>query len=420
MASSEITVAIRSREEVQQALLECVTRKVVDLFGSDLSALILTGSLARGEGSLIRRRDGWEVLGDAEFLVILRDGAKLISDPEFGRVGRQMTRELKELGIACHLDLSAAHVDYFQKMRPHIFAYELRSCGRTLWGDAKVIKSIPAFAAGEIPREDAWRLLCNRIIEQLRIVRRLYSDEQDSWEQTVYVCNKFLLDLGTSLLVFLDQYEPTYQLRAEKIEQLARDGTAARLPFSLAEFSRRVRELTAIKLRPELDRSLGESDLSPQARRDAALSRWLEAVPYARALWEWEVALLVGAEPEGSSAADPWRKLLRAQPAAEKLRGWLYLFSNPEFHFTARQLPRWARHLPTASPRYLTYVAASRLYFSLPGILRDDNGAGAAGLAEVRNLLPLVRSADRRDCQWGNLCEEVVWIYEQFLTRTRH
>ena len=245
------------------------------------------------------------MLGDAEFLVILRDGAKLISDPEFGRVGRQMTRELKELGVVCHLDLSAAQVDYFQKMRPHIFAYELRSCGRTLWGDAKIIESIPAFAAGEIPREDAWRLLCNRIIEQLRIVRRLYSDEQDSWKQTVYVCNKFLLDLGTSLLVFLDQYEPTYQLRAEKIEQLARNGAAARLPFSPAEFSRRVRELTAIKLRPELDPSLGELDLSPQAQRDAALSRWLEAVPYARALWEWEVALLAGAEPGGVQRGGP-------------------------------------------------------------------------------------------------------------------
>ena len=333
MASSEITVAIKSREEVQQAFLECVTRRVVDLFGSDLSALILTGSLARGEGSLIRRRDRWEVLGDAEFLVILRDGAKLISDPEFGRVGRQMTRELKELGVVCHLDLSAAQVDYFQKMRPHIFSYELRSCGRTLWSDAKVIESIPAFAAGEIPREDAWRLLCNRIIEQLRIVRRLYSDEQDSWEQTVYVCNKFLLDLGTSLLVFLDQYEPTYQLRAEKIEQLARNGAAARLPFSPAEFSRRVRELTAIKLRPELDPSLGEFDLSPQAQRDAALSRWLEAVPYARALWEWEVALLAGAEPGGSSAADPWRKLLRVRRQRSSADGCIF---SPTRSFISR------------------------------------------------------------------------------------
>ncbi len=420
MATREIITAVTSREEVEQVLFDFVTRQIVDRFGKELLALFLTGSLARGEGSLIHRENGWQVLGDAEFLAIFGDGAKLISDQEFDRIGQQIARDLKGLGITCRLDLSAAHLDYLQKMRPHIFAYELRSSGKTLWGDPELIEAIPSFSATQIPREDAWRMFCNRIIEQLRTLAVVHAGSPVDIEDAIYSCNKFFLDLATSLLIFLNEYEPTYQLRAEKISRLAQVRGGKGAPFPLAKFARRVTELTAIKLRPELDPVMNRNAASRRSLRDEWLFRWLEAVPYARALWEWEVSALVGGLQPDQDSTELARRLLRKQSVGEKMRGWFYVFSNPEFRFGFRDLPQLARCVWTGSPRYLTYVAASQLYFSMPSLLDGAGRTGAVRPLQQRPLLPVYRYGNNGALERDTICQEIVWNYENFLTRTRH
>jgi hypothetical protein len=44
------------------------------------------------------------------------------------------------------LDLSAVKPRYFTSLRPHMYAYELRHCGQTVWGDGGAAESIPEFA----------------------------------------------------------------------------------------------------------------------------------------------------------------------------------------------------------------------------------------------------------------------------------
>lgn len=71
------------------------------------------------------------------------------------------------------------------------------------------------------------------------------------------------------------------------------------------------------------------------------------------------------------------------------------------------------------SPRYLTYVAGSLLYFSLPAVLEKEEKTVRAVVEKSRKLLPAIRQSGRQPVSWLDACQEVVWNYESFLVRTR-
>ena len=61
---------------VELSIREEATRYFRDRYGGDLRALILTGSMARGEETIVERDGVQRVLGDAEFLLIFHDSAR--------------------------------------------------------------------------------------------------------------------------------------------------------------------------------------------------------------------------------------------------------------------------------------------------------------------------------------------------------
>ena len=193
--------------------------------------------------------------------------------------------------------------------RPHITC-ELHCCGRVVCGDDNPLQLIPAFPASAIDREDAWRLLANRIIECLELSPTLPGEQSAATEELHYRTVKLFLDMATSLLVFLHAYEPTYAGRAQKLRQLAEQDEQAVLPFVLKNFAGRVDECTRWKI----SGGGGAWNSVPEIFR--------EALDYARRLWQWELAKLTAtaaeASPEMLFAAAAAR-----QSAWEKIRGWL-------------------------------------------------------------------------------------------------
>jgi len=158
-----VTVPQIETAAAQQALWEVVAEACAGEFGSSLQAVILTGSLARGEGTFVEDSEGCRLLGDAEFLLILRAGSRLPREQAVNRVATRIARQLLERGVRGRVELSPAHPSYLRKLRPHIFAYELRACGQVVWGDPGILSLTPVFSPAAIPLEDGWRLLANRV-----------------------------------------------------------------------------------------------------------------------------------------------------------------------------------------------------------------------------------------------------------------
>src|SRR5437899_5753955 len=155
------------READSSLICAVVAEACADALAPQLRTLILTGSLAREEGTFRPAESGTVLLGDAEFLLLFHDQFPLPPAARVAALESVVEARLQREGLRAEVELSPCHSRYLRSLEPHMLAYELRVCGRTVGGDPDVLSLVPSFSCGSIPREDAWRLLCNRLIEQL-------------------------------------------------------------------------------------------------------------------------------------------------------------------------------------------------------------------------------------------------------------
>lgn len=381
---------------------------VLERFRPQLRAIVLTGSMARGEGTFIKRPDGWETLGDCEMVLIFESHQPLPAMRQVTDVQAEIERQLKRRGIACSVGMSPVHPSYLVNLQPHIYAYELRNCGRLLWGDPNVLALIPAFSPGEIPLEDAWRMVCNRMIEQLVGAAEGSQTALVLRTQADYKTIKLCLDLATSFLLFCGEYAPTYEARSARLKLLSEKASSVDgLPFPLPPFAALVQTVTRWKLLPTSETLDAESLLQPMV--------W----DYARRLWRWEILQLTG-DAGGPSNSYLMRRWMRFQPIHRRLRGWVSLARKQSLFSSWRQLPHWLSLAMMGSPRHCIYAAGSELFFQLPFLMGAGGNTCPDGFLRAwREWLPVrPKQEPGRRIPWQQLASEITWNYRQFLMET--
>lgn len=402
---------------LKAAICEETVRLSVHAFGEQSCAIVLTGSLARDEATFVRAEGSWEVWGDAEFFLVFGDRVRLPPAKALGHLGEQIRSSLAARQIRCDVGVDAVHARYFVNLRPHILAYELRACGQVVWGDEQVLSLIPDFPASHIPREDAWRLLANRMIEQLEVVGEFVAHPGANQDALRYRTAKLYLDMATSMLVFVGAYEPTYRRRLERLSRLAGEPLSeAELPFPLAEFTERVAAATEMKLSgpQEGKKSLGGSS------RQEALDALRESLSYAQRLWVWELGRLTGTR-EGLSERELVRAWMRLQPLSDRARGWLYVLRKRGWHHSWQEWPHWARLAWRASPRYWVYAVTGELVVHLPDLILPSGRNAKPGIRfdQIRRWLPVLPDQSSAGPLWQQLANDVAWNYREFLLKTR-
>jgi hypothetical protein len=295
-------------------------------------------------------------------------------------------------------------------MRPHIFAFELRDRGQVIRGDADVLRLIPPFRAADLPREDAWRLLCNRLIEALDArIRARESDpgalagnpaEAMAPPSVHYAAVKVCLDMATSLLAFRGEFVTGYRARAMRLAELAEGGWSPGAPLPIGALATRVRECTAFKLDPE---GCGE----PQSWA------WIdETMDWARRLCRWELAEMTGVGPDVEDE-QLWARWLARQPIHQRLRGWAQVARTQGWLAGWKDRRRWLPLVWRASPRHYVYRAALAL-------VAAPSDASDRGFEALRRQMPArapepVRGEDHRH----GLARDVAWNYQRFLVHTQ-
>ncbi len=400
----------------QEAICEATVQSAVANYGDNLKAIVLTGSLARQEGTFFREGDCWIQFGDSEFLLVFNEKAKLPLSEDLFVVQETIESELLRHGLKCRVSLAAVLPTYLRRLQPHIFAYELLTCGRVLWGEP-VISLIPRFFPAAIPHEDAWRLLCNRMIELLQASVVLRDRPLELTSEVFYQAVKLYIDMGTSFLVFAGNYEPTFAARAERIRLLqAEKRPADGCPLDLARFAERVDACTRWKLSGAWEMALKE-----RVGQRNNLAFWEAAIADAHLLWHWELTRLTGA---GESLSDQQliARWTRQQPVVQRARGWLFVLRREGWHRSWRKWPGWAPRVLRASPRYCVYAAASKLFFKLPALVAADSQTKAEenSMRQLLFRLPVFRNPSLTATpDWRRAASEIAWNYHRFLEGTR-
>ena len=367
----------------------------------DLEAIVLTGSLARKEATVVTENGIRTILGDAEFLIVFREGASSAVDVTLRTDAQRVEAALLRREIQCRIDLSQVHPGYFRRLPPHIFSYELRERGSVVWGNPQILSLIPRFSRKDLSREDAWRLTCNRLIELLGCQVDALGGAEEALRRLSYQTLKLYLDLATSLLIFLNAYAPTYGERLEALSRLVRDGKfPGDLPMDAAHFLQRVAECTAWK-------SFPDAQWNTRLREG-----YEEAIRLAHSIWRWELMELTRLGPSSQDEALLGCKM-RRQHLAERVRGWAYVMRACEWHHSWRYWPHWVKLGLHASPRYSIYFAGCNLVFRLTEPHYD--------CATLNNWLPIPNPAghESKDSEWQRLGSAIKENYRRFVVGTR-
>jgi hypothetical protein len=307
------------QNEVRGELERLIARVRESAAAPCVAGVLLTGSFARGEGTIIATggsESRW--LSDVECLVVVRGG--IVSKNEIQRSMRRIERDTNsECGNAARgikVELRAILTEGMLRLRPAIFTSELCEHAKLLWGDPAAIPVPPTtWSRAEVSKHDAFRLLNNRIIEQIE-VRSEYADHAGDSTAAAYSLAKFWIDLGTSLSVFMGCYRPGYRSRQKPIE----DALAHQQIFSADACGRFIG-----RFRNAMAQKLGQSGFTS---RDLDCE-FNEAVEIARATWNWESGQLLGS---GTAAGD-WRgifaRLSSLETAAQRMRDWARVLRQP-------------------------------------------------------------------------------------------
>lgn len=396
---------------MKDVVCEETARLCLQAYRDRLRALILTGSLARNEATFVKDDFGCRLLGDAEFLLVFADGARLPTDRDLSVIRRQVEERVLGRGLRADITLAAGRLTYLRELPPSIFAYELRHCGETIAGDPQTLSFIPDFPRVDIPLEDAWRLLANRLVELLEGADELVARRPTLSPTLHYRTVKLYLDMATSFLVFVGGYAPTYDERARTLGTLRHSPpVATRLPFDLGKFVDDVDRCTRWKLNAN------------ESVCDSSRTFWEQAIDYAHALWRWELARIVGCQDAGANDTLLMALHMRRQPFRERLRGWAHVTRQSGWRSAWSQWPRWARRALRASPRYAVYAVAAELAFDLrscrPRLL--NIGDDARRRRELGETLPVAPHLSRNgSLPQQSIVADLLFNYHEFLTNTR-
>lgn len=402
---------------------ESLAREVCELLVTRLStqpqAIVLTGSFARNEGSVLITGNRTRVLGDMECMVIFSsDADRSPLQVALNEHADALRAELASRGIECDLEFRAVNKEYFYALTPQIFGYELLKHGRTIWGDPSILAAVPPLSINSVPRWDAWRMLHNRIIEQLYWCDRINACNREQLDKIYYQLIKCHIDLATTLLVFAGRYEDTYAARAKALSKWAFETNSNPNMKFLHFVAQRIAACTAFKLDP----GAGVAPLGVpvdgdevDAYRENLRQALVDFVPLVHDIWRWEAAAFAENHRNGKDADENLQQaVLENQPFREKFRGWAKLALMPEVRRQEGFLGRSLRLGLQGSPRYLVYSVAAQLYFRLPTILAE--GVAGDAVLPLERQLPVIFEENKGEKRpWWRLRANVLSSWDTFL-----
>ncbi|MBI2216256.1 MAG: hypothetical protein HYU51_03070 [Candidatus Rokubacteria bacterium] len=375
----------RHEAAIRRVLVRCLD-VVQERLGSDkLVALVLTGSFARGEGSVMSGERVPRVLGDIEFLAVLP------GEVDFHRLRGSFpawSEEASRLAsdeVRVDIEFGPVEIGYLaRRARPSIFVYDLIRHGKVIAGRADILGEVPAFTPADIPPHDAVHLVFNRLIEQLEAYDRAAELDDIALWDVAYQRTKLVLDLAGSALAFRGRHEPSYASRPRAFARLLEEEPALALalpPGFLGELDRAAR----LKLVPGDGRDVLPPHLPPAAQRAWVRERIVAGVPAVASVLRWELEALLGMHGDLPPLLARW---MRRHHWTRRAWDWTKVALHPVPAPVPLARIRAARRAVTSTPRALLYTAGALAYLNLH--------RPTARPSAIARLL-FVRRAARRD-----------------------
>ncbi|MHA1277498.1 MAG: hypothetical protein ACTSQ8_09925 [Candidatus Helarchaeota archaeon] len=182
---------------------------ILQIGKSNIKSIILTGSLARGEGTARMNQESIEIYSDIDLNIVTNIPNLFKYNKILGLLSNSFTKYMKKRGLLTHVDISAIRESELKKYTT-IRRVECANSDKVVWG--KDLLSNLSYSPKSIKKINAIEYLFNRMIDILKIP--VIANEY----LKTYLITKVLLDLNTSLLAFFGDYTPSYMKRVNLIK----------------------------------------------------------------------------------------------------------------------------------------------------------------------------------------------------------
>ena len=330
------------KKTTTECILATVRSAVEPLYGRELDAVILVGSFSRGEEIWYPEQNTVVFLSDIEFLFVARDeGFKKLQGPACAAALRAA---LQEAGWDIEVSVGVTTKQHLRNFSPYIFPVETRLHGQVVWGDADILRFVPAYTEQDISRLDALILLNNRIVEQLILFTQI--EDRDRFNSCAI--DKGYVQIINSLLAFEKKYKCLYPDKKYELIQLniSKPGLFNKTGLDIT------RCLDALeRLIKRENVALCQADMTAQ---------WRQLRDVFQNVWLYEISRLL--DYEDLNLAQGLKYILSVPDLMSCSRGWAKLFLKKQWRIL-RAGGRVAKFCFT-SPQFLIYRDAARLYFS--------------------------------------------------------
>ncbi|MCC5788142.1 MAG: hypothetical protein JJT75_00785 [Opitutales bacterium] len=189
-----------------------------------LEAVVLGGGYGRGEGGVLREKDGDRPYNDMEFYVYLRGNSHLNEFRYRAKLGALEHEVSAKAGIEVEFKLQS--LKQTQKDRVSMFSYDLAMGHRIVLGSKTLFEHCGHHRnARKIPSPELTRLLMNRCSGLLFAKQRL-EDTDFSPDDADFVARnlaKLRLAIGDVVLGFYGQYHWSCRERSRRLKKIRRN-----------------------------------------------------------------------------------------------------------------------------------------------------------------------------------------------------
>lgn len=368
------------------------TARLVERIGAgDVRAVILSGSFAAGEGSVLFEESGPLFLSDIDLVVVLETlTAHARWYERRGELGEACEALFPEATFSGRFDVGTFLPGDLPSLPPRPGVFDLASHGVVLWGDADVLSLVPSYGEDRIDGVEALVLLENRMISLLGAYPDGDDSERDFTAPFRYEIARVYTDIATAVLCAAHAYRPGYGARVRVLSEYARAGRIDGLiPPQLVPL---VERWTDFKLDP------GSGSPERERRGGVPLGLWEEAARHLLDTWR-----RCGAHRQGLPTDDT-----NLPPAASLIRRRGHAHGRLD---VLRSWRRWLARLPIADRmRTVAALRGALLRLAPLDAIRNDGvrlierrvrGGAACGVPPLT-----IASGDRRE-RWESAAGRV-------------
>ena len=415
---------------------------IIEYLGAkNLSAIILSGSFAQGQGAVLRNNNNGilGLLSDLDMVIVVNDHM-LGSQANLTKINSELNSALNSKAPSKFLnplDTTICTPEQAKHwwMSPCIATLQLAGTARVIWGDQNILPYTPPVSVERITSEEVFKLLNNRIAEQVFYFVR-FKQGIDGPECFSFHSAKAAVDSVLAICISEKCFKSSLQDRLTIFEKLSQD---LRLGYDMVEWAQ---FWTKYKITPNL--RMLRYRFKGQDIGNMALEGWKETATFLLRALRWISKRKLGIDHEETDALVMqlakhfgfslqkrlWAKDLLRNIAVHPFRSlkyWrhlikthpCYLFIN-ELRVNNLKVPSLQRTLKLSdfgSPSSLTYAVATLLLC----IGCEPEMEQKRLLKIASEFLPTVKPIPNADlCEWHwNLCLETARCWNALVMNGR-